>query len=183
MPKAQNQRKTNRTHTLMLIPRIAKEIAMLERGLLAELRRGPLSGAGSVAFWKLVAEYDIPNYRELNWAVLTQAIAILTPKGEIAKNNSAYDPDVSMGRALYQSKFSDLRLARLLSARQDMRLDIIIRACRRLAAQKCNRFDLRTLARFILFQDVSTDQKIAREFYFYSTQANQTPENGEHNNQ
>ncbi len=180
MPKSHNQKATNRNDKFpdlnLLIPRIAMDIAMLERGLLAELRRGPLNGAGSVAFWKLVAKYEIPNYQEKNWAVLTQAIAILTPRGEISTKKSAHDPNFSMGRALNQAKFSDLRIARLLSARRDMRLEILIRSCRRLVAEKCNIFDLRTLAKFILFQKVKTDQQIAREFYSYSSQANQKTE-------
>lgn len=187
MPETTNQRETTKNEKYLdinlLIPRIAREIAVLDRGLLAELRRGPLSGAGSVAFWKLVAKYEIPIHQAPNWAVLTQAIAILTPKGEIPTSYSAYDPDVSMGRALHQAKFSDLRLARLLSARKGMRLEIIIRACRRLTAEKCNRFDLRTLAKYILFQNVQTDQKIARDFYVYSAQAIQTTKNDEHTNQ
>ena len=40
------------------IPKIAMEIARLDPGPAAALRRGPRNGAGAAAFWKLLAKYS-----------------------------------------------------------------------------------------------------------------------------
>ena len=150
-----------------VIPKLAYEIARLDPGSVAALRRGPLSGAGAAAFWKLIAEYD-PNdavRNETGWAALIQAIAVLTPKGRDPDKKSAHDPLLPMGRALYTAGVSELRLARLLAASTDLRRELTIRVCRRLAASAQNRFDLLTLVRFILFGDDKTDRQIARDYY------------------
>ncbi len=65
-----------------------------------------------------------------------------------------------MGTALYRAQVSELRLARLLNVPLSMRRELTIRACRRLAATGHNRFDLWTLARFLLFSD---DERPARD--------------------
>ncbi len=150
-----------------VIPTLAAEIARLRPGPAAALRRGPLAGAGAAAFWKLTAKYA-PNEaakNEYGWAALIQAIAILTPKGRDPNKKSAHDHRVPMGRALYKSAFSELRLARLLAATTDLRRELAVRACRRLAATGQNRFDLVTLAYFILFGYDRTDRRIASHYY------------------
>ena len=150
-----------------VIPMIAVEIARLGPGPAAALRRGPLSGPGAAAFWKLTARY-VPSEaakNEYGWAALIQAITILTPKGRDPNKKSAHDPRVPLGRALYKSVFSDLRLARLLGATTELRRLLAVRACRRMAAAGQNRFDLVTLAFFILFGDDQTDRRIARHYY------------------
>ena len=65
------------------IPKIAAEIARLDPGPAAALRRGPRNGAGAAAFWKLLAKHNPvgAERNEAGWAALVQAIAILTPKG------------------------------------------------------------------------------------------------------
>ena len=116
---------------------------------------GPLAGAGAAAFWKLIAEH-VPNAAERNlvgWAAVLQAIAILTPKGRDPQKKSAHDRQLPMGSALYKAGLSELRLASLLAATSDRRRERAIRACRRIAASELNRFDLVTLAQFILFGD------------------------------
>ena len=150
-----------------IIPKLAFAIAQLDPGSAAALRRGPLAGAGAVAFWKLTTEH-VPNgaaWNETGWAALLQAIAILTPKGRGPDKKSAHDRLLPMGRALYDAGLSELRLARLLAATTDLRRELAIRLCRRLTASEQNRFDLVTLGQFILFGDDQTDRRIAREYY------------------
>ena len=147
------------------IPWVAKYISSLDAGMLAALRRGPFEGGGAVAFWRIISKFNVPEYLEYHWAVIVQAIAILTPRGERASRRSAHNPKLALGLALYQAGISELRLARLLTARQDMRFELIIRVCRRLATSKCNEFDLTTLTRLILYGDQKTEFKIARDFY------------------
>ena len=73
---------------------------------------------------------------------------------------------IPLGSALYQSGFSELRLARLLAAHGGMRRELMIRMCRFLARDtKIRRFDLRTLAWFLASNNEKTRHIIAREYY------------------
>ena len=99
--------------------------------------------------------------------MLIQAIAILTPKGkrnEEGPRLSPHDPHVPMGAALHDAGVSELRLARLLTARPHMRRILTVRLCRRLAAADQRRFDLKTLANFIRYGG-DAGRRIAKEYY------------------
>ena len=86
-----------------IVPRLAWEIAKLDPGSAAALRRGPLAGAGAASFWKLLVNHDIDAGNEAGWAALLQAIAILTPKGADPGKQSAYEPERSMGGVLHDA--------------------------------------------------------------------------------
>ncbi len=167
------------------IVRLAGEISKLPPGPAASLRRNPLAGSGSAAFWYLLAMNGITPGRKLErWATVIQAIAILTPKGRDDPDRpklSPHDGAVPMGTALYESqpRIRQQRLARLLSARGRMRRDLVIRTCRRLAAKEAVRFDLRTLARFVLFEHESQARWIARKYYTAHARAAKTTNQGE----
>lgn len=167
------------------IVRLAGAISRLEPGPAASLRRDPLAGSGSAAFWSMLAKNGIhPRREELErrWATVIQAIAILTPKGRGDSDRpkpSAHDGAVPMGAALHQLGISQQRLARLLSARGEMRRDLVIRTCRRLAAKDAVRFDLRTLAGFVLFEHESQARWIARKYYTARARAAKTTNQGE----
>ncbi len=148
--------------------RLAREISQLAPGPAASLRRNPMAGSGTAAFWQLLASYQIPTQGRYlrGWATVIQAIAIATPKGRDRNKPSAHNAANPMGSALHAAGISHLRLARLLSAREDMRRELVIRTCRRLASKDTRGFDLRTLARFVLYEDNDLHaQKIARDFY------------------
>ncbi|MDE2876982.1 MAG: hypothetical protein OXU69_03490 [Gemmatimonadota bacterium] len=168
------------------IVRLTGEIGRLPPGPAASVRRDPLAGSGSAAFWHLMATHGIhPRERGLeHWAAVTQAIAILTPKGRRDSGNpkpSPHDGANPMGAALYQAKITEQRLARLLSARGAMRRDLVVRTCRRLAAKEAVRFDLRTLAQFVLSEDEdeSAARWIARHYYTARVRAARTSAQGE----
>ena len=145
-----------------LVSRLAANVANLDPGSAAALRRGPLRGAGAAAFWKLLADYGIDE----RWAPVIQAIAVLTPKGGSSEHRrSAHDPTRTMGRALHEAHISDLRLARLLNAHRETRGEMTIRLCRRLSATERPYFDLRTLAAFMLGDSIAASRKIARDYY------------------
>ena len=149
------------------IPKIAREIARLDPGPAAALRRGPYRGAGAAAFWKLLAKYKPVDAvrNEVGWAALIQAIAVLTPKGRDPQKQPAHDYSLTMGQALHDAGISELRLARLLAAAPELRGEVAVRVCRRLAAGEPKPFNLVTLGDFVLrgFQD--TDRRIARDYY------------------
>ena len=158
--------------------RVARDIAGLDPGSAAALRRGPLAGAGAAAFWKLLADHDISSNRLEAWATVVQATAVLTPVGKAATDQtrpSAHDGRRAMGSAIHSAGLSDLRLARMLSAKGAGRCDQLIRLCRRLSRDPENRrFDLRTLARFIVRGDEETDRRIARDYYRAEAKARAT---------
>lgn len=155
------------------VVRLAGSIRKLGPGRAASLRRDPMAGSGSAAFWQLMATHDIPaKHRDLvRWATVVQAIAILTPKGRSPEKASAHDGTTPMGRVLYDAGISHLRLARLLSARGNARRDLLIRTCRRLAAAQAMRFDLRTLAKFVVFEGSKHSHRIARTYYTRAAEA------------
>lgn len=149
------------------IARIAERIAHLDPGSTAALRRGPRAGAGAAAFWQIMASHAPEGLgrNEAGWAAVLQAIAILTPKGTDADRQSAHTPAVPMGAALRDASVTELRLAALLNTRAAKRAEHAVRLCRRLARTEQRRFDLRTLARLILYGTDDTARRIAREYY------------------
>ena len=155
------------------VVRLVGAIRRLGPGLAASLRRDPLAGSGSAAFWQLMARYDIRATEQYlaRWATVVQAITILTPKGRRPEKASPHDGSKPMGGALHQAGITDLRLARLLSARGKTRRNLVIRTCRRLAAGQPVRFDLRTLARFVVFENDRDSRWIARTYYSSAAQA------------
>ena len=158
---------TTKTDVDATIARMAGRISHLEPGPVASLRRDPVAGAGSAAFWQLLAENDIRASGEFlaRWATVIQAIAILTPKGSHRSKPSAHNRGRPMGTALFEAGISHQRLASLLSAKGQMRRDLVLRTCRRLSAQDAVRFDLRTLASFVLFESEDAARWIARKYY------------------
>ena len=161
---------TGSPSTGQTVARLAREIVELDPGSAAALRRGLQDGAGAAAFWKLMARDPARELRrdeEDGWSVLIQAIAILTPKGKRNEDGprlSPHDPHVPMGAALHDAGVSELRLARLLTARPSMRRILTVRLCRRLAAADQRRFDLKTLANFIRYGG-DAGRRIAKEYY------------------
>lgn len=165
------------------VVRLAGQISGLDPGPAASLRRDPLAGSGSAAFWHLLARNGIAANRrmERRWAAVIQAIAILTPKGGTsdAPKPSAHNGGNPMGTALQDAGVSGQRLARLLAARGKTRRELVIRTCRRLAAKESVRFDLRTLAEFVLFEEEEAARWIARKYYTAAAKAAHPPEGGE----
>ena len=166
--------------------RLAQEIATLDPGSAAALRRGAQQGAGAAAFWKLLVKYgparELSRDDENDWSTLIHAIAILTPKGRRDKEGptpSVHDPQKPMGAALYDAGVSELRLARLLTAQPNMRRTLSIRLCRRLAAADIRRFDLRTLANFIRYGG-DAGRRIARDYYRAQASAGRQSSTQEH---
>ncbi|WP_420449799.1 type I-E CRISPR-associated protein Cse2/CasB [Candidatus Palauibacter sp.] len=152
----------------LLVVRLAAHIVRLKPGPAAALRRGPLEGEGSAALWQLMATNGIEGRGDdlPKWGTIMQAIAILTPRGGDDRKRSAHDGSKPMGAVLAEANISELRLARLLASRGEMRRKLAVRTCRRLAASESVRFDLRTLAKFILWDnDESQAHWIARHYY------------------
>jgi CRISPR system Cascade subunit CasB len=85
----------------------------------------------------------------------------------------SHDPQRPLGRALAEAGYSEGRLERLLSAPEDVRVDLFMSAVRFLAA-KGERFDWQDAAQFLLTRDVEKREvlhrRIAAAFYRYLPQ-------------
>ena len=144
---------------------LSRQIAGLEPRQVHALCRGPLAGPGVAAFWQLVRKAVAPATIDNvdKWAALIQALAILARRR--TPHPFTYAPARPMGVALFGTEISEVWLSRLLSARGRRRRDLAMRTCHYLTAALAHRFDLRTLARFLLVEDESTNRQIAREYY------------------
>ncbi len=136
-------------------------------GDLADLRRLRPEDPTSPAFWKLCATYLagwLPHgpgrdEAERRWAAVLGALAHL---------RGLHRPDHPLGRALAETGLSELRLLRLLRAR-DRALFDVARGVVHILAQKAEPADLAQLADVLLDQDGDRAERIrrriARDFY------------------
>jgi CRISPR system Cascade subunit CasB len=130
----------------------------------AALRRWSRKQPIPLAFYRLWLRHlgdDLPpEFQTPAWMTIAWGLATLGKEG--------HDPSRPLGQALAESKFSEGRLEQLLSAPEDKRPDLFMRAVRFLAA-KGERFDWRDGAAFLLTKDQdrreSLCRRIATAFY------------------
>lgn len=159
---------TRRGSRRTLIARLAAVVDHdLSPGDLADLRRMRPDEFWPPAFWKLCSEYlsdFLPggaarDEAERRWAAVLGALAHL---------RGLHRPDRPLGRALAESGLSELRLLRLLRAR-DAALYDVARGVVHYLAQKAEPADLGQLADLLLDQDgdraEAVRRRIARDFY------------------
>lgn len=145
---------------------IAGALAIADPGERAAARRmGP---EGAAVFWRLVARHGIASNEEEKWRRIAKFLALLTPANAI---ESVHESDRQFGAvladggdasaSLEKPVLSEHRLARLLAARGQSRLDALERAVRALA-RKRPRVDVPSLAWAVLNED---SRAIARAYY------------------
>lgn len=170
---------------------IGQALADLDPGALAELRRMSLVGdaPGAPYFWRLVARHDFGRHeRLLTWARIVQIMAILTDKGAPNGRKSVHapasedngwrglgnalcdggDPAWGKGEIDPRPMLSELRFARLLTARGAMRAELMERAARAFAAKKPPgaQVNCTDLARCLLDpHNPEHTRKLARDYY------------------
>lgn len=114
----------------------------------AALRRWAPGQPVPMAFYRLwlrhIAEELPPSDQLEAWVALAWGLAMC---GE-----GAHEPRRSLGQALAESGYSEGRLERLLSAPDDVRMELFMSAVRFLAA-KGERFDWQDAAQFLLTHD------------------------------
>jgi len=127
----------------------------------AALRRWAPGQPLPLAFYRLWlrhldAELPGPDQQEKlqGLMALTWAIATL--------GAGAHAPKRPLGQALAESRFVEGRLERLLSAPDDVRLDLFMSAIRFLAARG-ERFDLTEATRFVLTRDADKREVLHRQ--------------------
>ena len=134
---------------------------------IAELRRrNPRS---DLPFIRLLASHNI-DYSD-QWHLLLHCVAVLS-YGRLGEH-SVHDPDMSLGRALYDGSdpdrphplLTDSRLNLLLTARGDMLRNRLEHAVRMLA-QEHVRVNINNLARLILDDDPDPIRRIIARHYY-----------------
>lgn len=186
-----SEAQTNKPDLRDTIFEIGRTLAGLDPGALAELKRMSLDAdqAGAPYFWRLAARHDFGNGGRLEtWARIVQIMAILTDKGAPEGKRSPHEPatkvngwrglgaalcdggDPGWGRGQTGSRpmLSELRFARLLASRGEMRGELLERAARALAAKKSpgSGVECTDLARLLLDPDNTHHaRKLARDYY------------------
>lgn len=123
----------------------AARLRSLDPGALAELRR-MRPPAGAPVYWRLAAQHPDTIGRAMDeetwktWMDIVRILAILTPKGDPATRPSLHSPKRRLGEVLCDGGDSDwtgprplvsqLRLARLMSARGPQRAELLRHAAR-----------------------------------------------------
>lgn len=132
----------------------------------AALRRWAPGQTIPMAFYRLWLRHlhsDLPNPQQSDaWMTLSWGLATM--------GQDANDPTRSLGQVLAESRFSEGRLERLLSAPEDVRVDLFMDAVRFLAA-KNERFDWLDAAQFLLTTNSAKREgihrRVATAFYRY----------------
>ncbi|MFN3615931.1 MAG: type I-E CRISPR-associated protein Cse2/CasB [Rubrimonas sp.] len=148
------------------VRRLAREIALLEPGPLAELRRLDPE-APPAAFWRLVHRCDLAAaHRDLRgWERLARALAVLTPTGRDPSKRPAHDGAAPLGRVVADAGVSEQRVMRLLAAAPPQRREILARLCRRLARADM-RLDAVQLGRLMIDDQAGeTLRRLASDYY------------------
>ena len=149
------------------------QLAQYRRGDLAELRRMDPDAPDSAVFWRLLAKEGLLVHDlavERKWALILHGIALMTPTnaGE-GITRTAHDSQMPVGSALFLGGevrrgdlafYSETRLNRLLTAREEMLRTLLARMFRMLAAAGVC-FNWREMARFI-FNDGEAATEEAR---------------------
>lgn len=146
---------------------IAAALATAGAGERAEARR--MDGQGAPIFWRQAARLGLPVTQEAQWLRFTRLLALLTPA---AATVSIHDPGEKLGAVLAKSELSEPRLARLLAARGETRLEALERAIR-MVARRHPKMDVVSLARFVLGQGGNA---LARDYYTQLDRANTVKE-------
>ena len=151
---------------------VAKRLSKAQPGELAELRRMKPE-AGARLFWQLAAQHEEIASQPDKWMTIIRMLAMLTPTGSPETKQSVHDRKRPLGAVLCDGGeltgpverplLSENRLARLLSARNDARLEVLERAVRMLARNQV-KLDIAELAWAVIAPENSTT-RIARAYY------------------
>ncbi len=152
-----------------LVGYLAVRVGHLGRGDAAELRRLNPDQPWSAVYWRLLASFTrkelfriggkTQDDAEKRWSVVLRA---LVHTGEL--NN----PEARLGRALAEAGYHELRMVRLLRAREEALLDEVSRVAKFLSV-KAEPFDFCELASLIENGDRPWAEKfranVARSYY------------------
>lgn len=150
-----------------IIQRIANEFASPDfpRGDLAELRRMNPDNPATPAFWRIMAQHNLPDtaWGVSRWALILHGIALMTPTA---------NAKIPVGRALFlggslqrdSGFYSEVRLERLLKSQGAIFRNLINRLFKMLASAK-QPLDWEEMAALIIDDSDAARYKIASDYY------------------
>lgn len=168
----------------------AARLRHLDPGPLAELRRMK-PGAAAPFFWRLAARHPDTIGRskaEKSWMEILRILAILTPKGDPESRSPLHNPRRRLGEVLCDGGdpgwvgprplVSELRLARLMSARGSQRAELLRHAARMIAHSRRDvGVDVADIAVVLLHP--SDGRRLAEPYYRRLDQAEAAARNSE----
>ena len=176
--------------------RLAGAVAAMpdyDRGGLAGLRRMNPDEPNTAAFWRLMAGEELLGNSEIErkWGLILHGIALMTRTagGADVTSRSAHNGSIPVGRALFLGGeaqrgtgfYSETRLNRLLTARDDMLRVLLARMFRMLASAGVS-FNWRELVTLILSEGYDEERAeegrrhVARAYYQAERRSSQQPE-------
>jgi hypothetical protein len=142
--------------------KLALDIARLDSGALARLRRMRSDGPGTAEFWKLALEHGVrTDVAGLRFMAL---LALLTPKGEPG-GKRLHNGRNAWGKALAGSGYPETRLLRFLSTPFAYRADALEAMARWLAAKGHDGVNCVDLACLLWFDDIEHERRLARSYF------------------
>lgn len=146
---------------------LAQALRHVSQADIASLRR-TAPPAKPLAFWKLWFEHKLEGSEEA-WAWIVHALALLTPAGKPGERQSAHDGSARPGAALHgpdrnRPRLSEARLLRLLEMSFEERRPALVRALRRLAAERAG-VHAGDLAWLMLSDTQETRDTLARQYF------------------
>ena len=149
------------------IPKMCSEIALLDPGSLARLRRMDPLGPGEAEFWKLAVSH---HYRTDQVGImLIKLLAILTPKGQPGKK-VLHIPQMPLGKLLARIEnsrplLSETRLLRFIALPFEKRPEALERICFLIAAKGHDGLDCVGLAKLLFYPEVNHTRILARAYF------------------
>ena len=151
-----------------IIPKMCHEIAHLDSGSLARLRRMDPLGPGEAEFWKLAIFHELHQTDQVGM-MLVKLLALLTPKGQ-SDIKQLHKFGNSLGKVLAANKngkplLSEMRLMRFIALPFEKRPESLERICRLIASNGHKGLDCVDLARLLFYHDVKHTRNLARHYF------------------
>lgn len=146
---------------------LAQALCHVSQADIASLRR-TAPPAKPPAFWKLWFDKELQGSEE-GWAWTIHALALLTPAGKPGDRPGAHDGSALLGAALHgpdrnRPRLSEARLLRLLEMSFEERRPALVRALRRLSADRV-KVRAGDLAWLMLSDAQKTRDTLARQYF------------------
>lgn len=143
--------------------RLAQNVAKLEPGPLAHLRRMDPDGPGEGAFWVLATHHGLRT--DAAGLRLVQLLALLTPKGAPYPPKKLHDSKRAFGTALFEANYPEMRLLRFLTLPFEARGDALERMARWLAAKGHGGLNTLDIALLLFSREVEPVRRLAQTYY------------------
>ena len=167
----------------MALVNAGQHIETLTKSDLTDLRRMSLDDPAPATLLLMDNEGMLAQWAQdeaifHKWILILHGLALMTPRFSGNRSLSAHDGGTPVGKALFQAGYSETRLNRLLTAREETLHTLLSRMFRVMAAAN-QRFSWREMVRLIRSSDYDEiqaeqqRQRIASDYYRAMRQSSQ----------